>query len=381
MIVEILNNSAREILRRIQLARLSLSAKIFPPEIMPCEEWVVQTLNSLEDETQRITSYLALNLSDKILEQTWYNELVTINYEIEVLESYFIHPLYRMSEEDRLALMVIEWLHKSHNQTISKQFILSNGNFSIAPSSNSPTLYWLPVTCQFSLLYMSLFFHEFGHLLFLNHKEEMEVLIREFQDKLAEHLSPSISQSDEKYQSYVDKAADIVETWREWMEELFCDAVGLLIGGKAYLLAFSNFIRLGGLKEFFIAEKYLSKRSHPVSLLRIKFLIERANEIGLGNETEVLENEWKKLATTLSVNEDYFGFFEDRFKNDIASLIDDMITEANPITFNDISLQPIKNIPDKNFIQIINEAWDKYLSTPEEFNVWEKGIIKKIVAK
>ena len=375
MMNSILINSCRELKRRIGLAKKSISAKKYPEEVIPCFSWVMGSLVYFEQELGRVERFVKMNLEDNTLDQTWYSELTSINNELEILDSYFIHPLYRISQDDQLALKVIKWLHSSHEKTKDKPFLLSNGSFSIAPSENSPTLYWLPVTSQLSLLHYPLFFHEFGHQLFLLHKIEMESLVREFQTKLIEILKPPVSQSDKKYQSYLDKASEIVETWREWMEELFCDAVGLTIGGKSYMLAFSHFIRLGGVKEFFVSEKYLAKRSHPVSLLRIRFLAMRARKMGLHNEADELLKEWFEIRDTLKINEDYFGYFEDSYTNDITNLIDDMLVEANPVKFDENL-----NHMSVNYLKLINMSWEVFLKDPETFDTWEFEKTKEILS-
>lgn len=377
MMNDILKNSCKELLRRIELARTSVFRTDYPAEVIPCFEWVLQALSSFEQELKQIQKYLELNLNDNILNQTWYSELSSINNEIEVLDSYYIHPLYRLSNEDRLALKLLQWLHYSHPQSKDKPFIISNGSFSIMPSGSTPTLYWLPVTSQLSLLHFPLFFHEFGHQLFLYHNSEMEDLIAEFQNKLLDYLQPPISQSDDKYQNYVEKATVIVETWREWMEELFCDAVGLTIGGRSYLLAFSHFIRLGGVKEFYVPEKGLSKRSHPVSFLRIHFLADRARKLGLDDEADRLEEEWNEIAHVLGIKEDYFGYFEDQYKQDIDSLLNDMLIESSPISFSDIE----DDNNEAEYYNLIQLAWKEFLHNPESYNVWERSTINDILRK
>lgn len=371
MMLTILKSGVQELIRRINLARLTISKKEFPQEVYPCFEWVMLTLSSFCQELNRIQKQIDFGLDDNVLHQAWYNQLAGINNELEVIDTYFIHPLYRISKEDRLALKLIEWLHKSHPVTRNKAFILSNGSFSIAPSEYSPTIYWLPVTSQLSILHFPLFFHEFGHQLFLLHKIEMEDLIAEFQNKLSGYLRPLVSQDDETYLNNLNKGADIVETWREWMEELFCDAVGLTIGGKAYLGAFSHFIRLGGVKEFFVQEKYLSKRSHPVSLLRVRFLAERARTLGLGSEADQLEQEWNELVHALGVREDYFGYFEDYYMPDISTLLDDMLTQADPITFDRI--EDTKEL--HGYYILVQSAWDHFLTDPNSYPNWEYAAI------
>jgi hypothetical protein len=380
MMNNILRNSCKELLRKVGLAKRTIQNKAIPQEVIPCRDWAIKSLEGYVVDLERIERYLMMDLKDQVLDQTWYNELASINNELEVLDAYFIHPLYRSSEFDRIALQLIQCLHRAHDITKDKPFILSNGSFSIAPSENAPTIYWLPVTSQLSLLDYPLFSHEFGHQLFMSHKREMEDLIFEFQDKLSAYLQPAVSHDDDKYESYVEKAANIVETWREWIEELFCDAVGLTIGGKAYLFAFSHFIRLGGVKEFMVPEKYLAKRSHPVSLLRIRFLAERAYKMGLETEAVRLEEEWNEIAKTLDINEDYFGYYELSYKNDITTLLDEMLIEADPVPFGKVGDICNTGVSAK-YHGLINEAWEQFLRDPENYFPLEEKINAEFLAE
>ena len=56
----------------------------------------------------------------------------------------------------------------------------------------SPLIYMMPPSAQQGLLYLPLFFHEFGHLLYACHKPEMDALVRELQENLAELLEPAV---------------------------------------------------------------------------------------------------------------------------------------------------------------------------------------------
>jgi hypothetical protein len=162
------------------------------------------------------------------------------------------------------------------------------------------------------------------------------------------------------------------------MEELFCDAVGLTIGGKSYLRAFSHFIRMGGIKEFYVPERQLSKRSHPVSLLRIRFLTERATGMGLEAESASLEEEWRSLAGLLDACEDYYGYFDDEFRHHVTAVLDDMLTEASPIRYEDII--SAEGADGENYLHMVSQAWDNFQGDPETYPAWEKGEIDRILA-
>src|SRR5262249_33798448 len=129
----------------------------------------------------------------------------------------------------------------------------------------------------------------------------------------------------------------IIETWYEWMQELFCDAVGLEMGGSTYLKTFSQYLRIGGRTAFFVPENDLAKRSHPVTTIRIKFLVARAKKLGLEIEANLLESEWTSLVQALGINEEYYGYYLDAYAADISSTLDDMTIEASPMKFSDFS--------------------------------------------
>lgn len=375
----ILTASCHDLLRKISLMKESIKGKNFPSEINPCIDWINSTTYNLEIKIKKIQYYTSLAIDDKELNHALLTELVNANHEIEVIDSNILHALVRFDQKDILALKMINWLYEMHPQVRNKAFIFSNGVFSVAPSNQYPTLYWLPLTSQLSLLHLPLLFHEFGHQLFSFHEKEMIDLIDDFQKKLKIFLRPAISQSDNKYKAYIDKALDIVETWREWMEELFCDAVGLTIGGNSYLKAFSYYTRLGGSAEFFIPENFLSKSNHPITFLRIRFLIDRANLMGLETEAIDLEEEWMKIGNTLKVKEDYFGFYKEEYRQEIIETINNMLIEVDPISFLNNKDRLEKSGIKLNLIEILLEVWYRYIQNPSEYYDWENETIKKIL--
>jgi len=90
-------------------------------------------------------------------------------------------------------------------------------------------------------------------------------LVKEYQKKLDEIIVLPVQKFDSKNYQEVTKRSLIIETWYEWMEELFCDMAGLTIGGASYLHSFSYFVRFGGSSSFSVPDKELARRSHPVS--------------------------------------------------------------------------------------------------------------------
>ena len=147
----------------------------------------------------------------------------------------------------------------------------------------------------------------------------MDDLVREFQKKLEEYLEPPSQQNDQQLEREKEKARVIIETWYEWSQELYCDAVGLQIGGSSYLRAFSYHLRMNGRSAFIRRESDLERSSHPVLWLRIMFLATRARSLNLIDEATDLERQWKLIAQTLGITADYYGYYSDQYCPDVVS--------------------------------------------------------------
>jgi len=286
--------------------------------------------------------------------------------------------MVRQSITDTLCLKLLYWLHNNHEQSKSKPFAISDGVFSIYASKEIPLIYFLPTSSQQSLLHTPLFFHEFGHFLYAFHKQEMDDLVKGLQADLEEYLIIPFQQNDSKHTKEKEKASSIIETWFDWTQELFCDAVGLHIGGASYLYAFSHYLRMIGRGSFYMPEKDLNKSSHPISWLRVMFLVERAVRYGLVKEANEIQNDWNKIATVLGESGNYHGYYKDQYQQIIIETVDKMIVEADPIYFADHDL-PIEDFdPDVNtFIQLVNVAWRKYRSDINSYSIWEQSVFQQ----
>src|SRR5439155_7631987 len=92
------------------------------------------------------------------------------------------------------------------------------------------------------LLYQALYFHEFGHLLYVCHMQEMDDLVRALQGEIEDILTPPAQRNDRHADVQTATRQTIAYTWYRWAQEFFCDAVGLTIGGPCFLRAFSGYL-------------------------------------------------------------------------------------------------------------------------------------------
>ena len=336
----------------------AVEGKETPREIEPYKQWLLDFLHQKNKQVEKNLRNLSRGISSIFPEILSYSE--EASQQIRLLTIFYIPPIHRSIQSDKIGLKLLMWLHKKHEQSRDIPFAISDGAFGIYPTI--PTLYYLPATDQKGLLYLPLFFHEFGHLLFRLHKREMDDLVKEIQLGIEEYNQPVIVHNDEKSEEKFKSMEAIVNTWYKWVQEFFCDAVGLIIGGESYLYAFSGYCQMGGRDEFHLRKEDLNGRTHPVTLIRIRLLIRRARKMGLNEAADRIEREWLLLQKQYIQIPEYFGYYADEYEPIVEENLDYMLEEANPHLFD-----ALENTP----VHFLNEAWLKFLEHPVTFTEWE----------
>jgi hypothetical protein len=239
----------------------------------------------------------------------------------------------------------------------------------------------MPSSRQQGLLMLPLFFHEFGHVLYCYHQQELNNLIRDFQNDITELLTPKSIRDDIWTEKETQKRNRIIEIWYSWMVEIFCDAVGFTIGGPSFLNAFSMYFRLRGSWEFHMPEEELWKTEHPISVLRMRLIAERAENQGCTAEAKNIQKDWEKIAKVLGLNEDYYGFLNQDFYEPIRRTVNDMLIEASPYKFSEEDISdkewnPTSSTP----VHLLNRAWSVFSNDPQNYQNWEQGAIKDLLS-
>ena len=381
----ILRQNNTDLLREIRLLRehLEQAARAIPPELQPFHDWIMSICDDLQATT--LQNLADLNLGrDSILPDILSNTQV-LTLGVRLFNQRLVSPILRARDSDRLCLKVLRWIHSTHSKTHRIPMALSDGDFASWPQPNWPTIYFMPPSAQHRLLYLPLFFHEFGHLLYSCHEPEMDELIKALQKMIAQFLEPSAQRDDRHAQSEAQRRRVIVETWYEWGHELFCDAVGFQMGGPAYSYSFSMYFRVLMRDQYHIRPEELEHREHPVTWLRIKLLADRARRMGFDAEAKALEDTWREIAATMGVVEDYYGFYIDEFLPSIRETIDDMIVEAAPRAFqaHEVSAAELVRLDSVSAplspIQLLNQAWRKFLDDEDGYTAWEKKAIESLL--
>jgi hypothetical protein len=382
---DILRQNNNDLLCETGLLRehLEVAASAIPPELRPFHNWIM----SLCDQFQvaALQNIVDLNLQkDSILPDILSNTQV-LTRSIRLFNQTLVGPVLRARGSDRLCLKVLGWIHSTHSLTQHIPMALTDGEFASWPQPKWPTIYFMPPSAQHRLLYLPLFFHEFGHLLYACHEAEMDDLIKDLQRMIAQFLEPSAQRDDRHAQSEAKRRSVIVETWYEWAHELFCDAVGFQMGGPAFAYSFSMYFRVLMRDQYHIRPEELEHREHPVTWLRVKLLADRARRMGFETDATTLEETWSTIAATMAVVEDYYGFYTDDFLPSIQQTIDDMIVEAAPRAFknHEVSAAELLKLDFTSTlsspVQLLNQAWRKFLDDEGGYTAWEKKAIESLL--
>ncbi len=337
-------------------------------ELASYYDHIIHSCRGLRQKVQQSLEDLARGKPDILVDilsntQTHTREFHLYNYRL-------VTPLRRYRESDLLCLKIIIWLHRVHRQTQEIPAAFCDGDIGIYPSVGYPITYFMPTSAQFGLLYLPLFFHEFGHLLYACHKAEMDQLVFELQNEIDSLLKRAMADPKSKRQRNAQQRKIIVETWFTWTQELFCDAVGFRLGGVSYVYAFSMYLKMWGIDRFHLPRERLARSTHPLTWFRIKFLAELLRAAGNEDVAQWLTAEWQAIADALNVSEDYCGFYQDDFKTPVLETLHNMLIEAEPLRYQQRELD--LNPPFTSPIDVLNLAWQKFYEDPTRYPQWEK---------
>lgn len=335
----------------------------------------------VEGECERLRRQVNRNLKDlsydhpDVLENVLRQTQRVMN-SLEILNRLYVGPLLRSQASDLLVLSVLRWLHESHPTTVTRSFVITDGQFAIYPHPDLPSVYYLPCSRQKTLLYLPLLFHEFGHLLYAMHRPEMDELVGDFQRAVFDALAPMTTRRGPAASAQDAFRGQVVLAYYDWVQEFFCDAVGLHIGGPAYLYAFTNYFRLLGSREFYLPRDTQIVGSHPVGWLRVRSLTHRARRAGLTEAATACWDAWQQTAKLMRIEEDYEGTWIDSLLNPLQQALEDMLIESAPRVFEASEVDGTLN-ENLNPVSLVNIAWSEFRNNSQSFASSESNLMRE----
>ena len=359
----------QDLRQQLRVLRDSLSSTDVAPLMETFVQNVVEICNEIEVEVERQLKDLEYGLEDTFPDILSATQLALQLFDL--VNTRLASPITRYNNEDRLALRILHGLHESHEVTRSKSFAISDGGFAVYPTPELPVVYLLPLSRRTTLLYLPLLFHEFGHLLYACQNQELDDLVHEFQSTVARTLAPKTLRDRGGAHPDDSVRQAIVSSWYSWAQEIYCDAVGLTMGGASFLKAFSHYFRFRSVKDYYRPRDEQLQSRHPVTRLRTRLLLDRAREYGLQSIADNVEEVWILTAQLLEVDEDYEGTWVESLYLPLRRTLDDMIEETQP--------QDFRQRDEASPLTLIDEAWTRFETYTEGFSDWERAAIDELL--
>lgn len=373
----ILKAHNRAALENTQKLVQSLAGRQVFSELLPYRERIISICLHLQGIAEKNLADIAQE-REVIVEDVLSSTQQVIRT-IRLLSARMAAPILRVSTSERLSLWTIMWVHREHPRTGTVPACLTSGDCSVWPFVHIAPIYYFPFLEQQSLLYQPLIFHEFGHVLYVVHGPELDALVGELQGEIEDALVPPSQRNDRYSDTQALRRQAIVDIWYRWTQELFCDAVGLTIGGPAYLQAFSSYLATMERGAFFRDASDLEASDHPVTWLRIHLLAERAKRIGFGSVAADVISEWRQVANAMKVREDHHGFYDPSLEQKVERSIDNMLTEADPrkctrSESEGLGWESWNDSP----VALFNKAWAKHREGSRSFEIWQEQTLRAL---
>lgn len=361
----------------IQELHAFVAAADIPAELASYQTLILEMCAREYATVEGNLSDLAL-MRDEILEDIRSNTQ-EVTQRCTLLSVHLALPILRASNADHLPLWIIGWMHMAHGETAILAPAFADGATAVWPGMGIWPIYFLPCMDRRGLLYLALLFHEFGHLLYARHRPEMDDLIKDLQQTINRHLRPASQRNDRHAEEQARQRQIIVETWYSWAQEFFCDAIGLIIGGPAFLYAFAGYLNRLNSDDFAPREENIRGSSHPVTWLRVQLLAERARILGYYAAADYVEQRWQAIADGMGVREEYHGCYDATIGAALRATLEDMIVEVEPRLCPSAEAQGQEwCYEDHTPVQLLNFAWNTYLADPDKYSAWERAILDEL---
>lgn len=378
MIQPILVAHNQRLLSSLQTLVEAITRAAIPPELEPYRSRIREVCSYWQRCIEGNLNALQLRQT-AIFEEILSNTQV-VTREVSLLSDRLVIPILRATEADRLSLHIIGWMHQGHPDTKGFAPAFADGSTAIWPTKLP--IYFLPCIDRQSLLFQPLLFHEFGHLLYSCHQAEMDDLVGELQREIAQILLPSSMRNDRHAEEQANQRQIIVDTWYRWVQEIFCDATGLLMGGPSFLHAFSAHLRMMQQADYIRLPNNLQLSSHPVTWLRIQLLTERAHLSGLGSIAQLITDEWLAVARAMGVTEEHYGYYNPAIGRSVMRIVDDMLVESNPRACTPEEATGGEDYAGMDsLVSLLNKAWQIYLTEPDRYPQWETEVLQDLLAE
>lgn len=293
--------------------------------------------------------------------------------EMDILETVAVAALDRAKEDDHRLNELLERITREIHYPLVTPVVttLSQQYFHIYPELN---LLCVPLTEGQFLLHLPDLYHELGHPLLT---EQNDLLVEPLQEKVVQAISEiavyiSQEQSKENRRRGPLKSRYLLRLWeiawiKYWITELFCDIFASAVIGPAFVWAHLHLAAKRGGNPFEVATSRSS--SHPADDARMRTMLVTLTKNGFGHEASNIQAHWSSFLSHAGQNPEpeYYRCFPQHLLEEIAELA------LSGIKASGLRIARADTC-DRIHI-LLNEAWTRFWSDPDNFVEWEKQAV------
>ncbi|MGB4770392.1 MAG: hypothetical protein WBP58_02990 [Chitinophagaceae bacterium] len=242
----------------------------------------------------------------------------------------------------------------------------------VSTCSNSDTYYWaeigsgmiaLPYGEERNILNLSDLYHEIGHFLYDQHKDD-------FIGDLTDQIDTFYRQK----QGTFNLAIEALNRWeKSWLEEFACDLIATFLTGPAYAWTNLKFTTASSVLNVYGNPQLQSY--HPANEARMRAIFAMLHLTGHDAELAEIQESWDDFLNNIRANPpaDYQDLYPQEFIDRLAQTVLDGC--------RDIALRPYSEqlvLTPAPVSLAINEAWKIINTLPDDFKPWEEAKVAEL---
>ncbi|MBI4583218.1 MAG: hypothetical protein HY717_04265 [Planctomycetes bacterium] len=359
--------------------RAKLLKKKIPQPVKAVELVALQTL--CEARIDGIISQLDYLLTDQvILVKELIKERIRIfrrtRSDLSQVETTAIAALSRIHDDEIFLNKLVFRIHKEINYPLSPPTVtcLSKDYFSINTSLH---LLEVPLAESDFLLHLPDLYHEIAHLLIAATNNPK---VEPFQQELGKFLFCASQHFEAERAAniratgptgYFAQVLDLLERyWMHWATELFCDLFAIYTLGPAY--AWAHFHLTAGHEGDPYDVRFVKLMSHPPDEARMEVMLLALRMIGFQSQAADIQQQWDALVkSTGAVQAPMYR------KACAQPLLQQAAIHALEGT-RKIGCRIVQEKTTDKVHDLLNTAWNKFWTSPNEYHQWERDWIAKL---
>lgn len=367
MLDNYLTGSVGQLLERARHLLAAISTQ-YPPEFRALAQTCRNQVNELIAEFEALITDPRYRKPElKALRLRAYSDLVV---RLDFIESVGFAALVRINDEDKQMTRLVsdiaeELLFPLPPPVVSCQSHFSS-YFHAFPGLN---VLRVPLKEGHFLLHLPDLYHELAHFIL---EERNNPAVQSFQDAHASatnaatgHLAALLSKPTRGPKTNEERFLTWTLSWmRAWSTELFCDLFGVLGVGPAYAWAHFHLCAKTGNDPFRMETS--ADSTHPPDEARMIVLLEALTLLGYSKVSSEIEAKWRELITLR-------GFKADpNFQLCFPPQILKQFAELAHASYRAMNCRCSAPNSGERVHDLLNEAWTKFWSAPQNYSAWER---------